>query len=300
MVKKKDKVVQYEAPTAKAVVSSQYSFTAKAVQLTAFGGKSIHPRLKSWFSAFADKSIRVYYHPDLHGGGMDFGQDFLKEVKEKFGKVDSLCEFACGPGFIGFSLLAHGLCKKLCLIDINPKAIKVCIKTIKANGIQDVCTTYVSDGLSEVPKKEKWDLVVSNPPMFNGTENAHKKDLLGIDPNWRIHKEFYKNVHKHLNQDGSALFVESLNGSNGKFWKKMIVEAGLEFVGSYQKKQNLLKLLKKLVKIILAINLDDIKNNFKIYQKNKDISALTSKIYSTYFVWSKKADRSKTWDKKVK
>src|SRR3990167_6762042 len=97
----------------------------------------------SSFKVIKYGNIKVFYLPELHGGGMDFGQDYLPVVRKLFGKVDYVCEFASGPGFIGFSLLANDLCKKLCLVDINPLAIKCCKKTIEANNLGKVVTTYV-------------------------------------------------------------------------------------------------------------------------------------------------------------
>lgn len=243
---------------------------------------------KNQYKTVQYKNIKVYFLRSLHGGGMDFGQDFIKEVKEKFGKVDSLCEFACGPGFIGFSLLAHGLCKKLCLIDVNPQAIECCKKTIKSNGLGRMVNIYTSDVLKNIPKNEKWDLVVSNPPMFNGTQEAYKKDIIGIDPGWRIHKAFYKDVSRHLNKNGAVLFVESLIGSDQNLWKKMIKSSRLKYIEAYQQKQSVFKLLKRAVKIIFAIRLNDIKSNFKVYKQHKNIKYLTIKLYSSYFVLFKK------------
>ena len=83
-------------------------------------------------------------------------------VKKLIGKVSRICEFGSGPGFIGFSLLSNGLCDSLCLIDINPEAVKLCKKTIQENKLESKVSIYLSDGLSNIPSSEKWDLVVSN------------------------------------------------------------------------------------------------------------------------------------------
>lgn len=63
-------------------------------------------------------SIDVYFKQNLRGGGDIFGQDYLRIVKQ-LGKVNRLFEWCSGPGFIGFSLLANGMCDSLCLADIN-------------------------------------------------------------------------------------------------------------------------------------------------------------------------------------
>ena len=83
------------------------------------------------------RHISVRFLDNLDGGGRNFGQDFIPIVKKLFVKVNRICEFAAGPGFIGFSLLAHGLCESVCLTDVNPEAIKICNKTIKENKLED-------------------------------------------------------------------------------------------------------------------------------------------------------------------
>src|SRR6266705_172000 len=81
-------------------------------------------------------SIDVYYLSRLDGGGLTFGQEFVSVVRERFGRVDRVFEFCSGPGFIGFSLLAHGLCRSLCLSDINPEAVLAGRDTVRRNRLE--------------------------------------------------------------------------------------------------------------------------------------------------------------------
>ena len=187
--------------------------------------------------------ISVIYTDDTRGGGETGGQDFIPIVKDIFGTVSRICEFACGPGFIGFSLLAQGLCESLCLIDVNPKAVKICHETIKKNKLENKVSVYLSDGLSNIPSSEKWDLVVSNPPQFvNYDDWTPIETLRSIDPNWNIHKQFYANVEKFLNPDGYVLFQENVGGNMmsrvvelvlPKIHTKIITESNLEVVDCF-------------------------------------------------------------------
>lgn len=179
------------------------------------------------------QNIDVSYVPHLDGGGRSFGQDFVPVVKTLFGKVGRICEFACGPGFIGFSLLAHGLCETLCLIDVNPEAIEICRRTIRENGLENRVSTYVSDALDNIPKHEKWDLVVSNPPHLNGSVEERGEDLRIIDPNWLVHEKFYKQASHFLSRNGSILFVENVKGSDPRQWRKLIEQSGLHFAKNF-------------------------------------------------------------------
>ncbi len=170
--------------------------------------------------------IKVFFDPKLDGGGRGFGQDYIPFLKKSFpAGIDTVCEFGCGPGFIGFSILAHGICKNLVLIDINPEAVKVCEKTIAENKLANA-RVYLSDGLSKIPESEKWDLVVSNPPHFDGTQEQRKNDIRTFDPGWVIHKQFYKDVGKHLTENGLVIFQENTDGSTPDTFKRMVEENG--------------------------------------------------------------------------
>lgn len=235
--------------------------------------------------------LKIYYLPALDGGGRDFVHDYQKLVKQLFGKVDKVCEFASGCGFIGFSLLASGLCQKLCLIDVNPQAIKCCIKTIKSNGLKNV-TAYVCDVFDKIPKDAKWDLVVGNPPHFNGTLKEYQRNKILIDPGWRIHKEFYKGISRFLSNKGSVLLVENFKGSSPKIWQKIINKNHLSFVKTILPKRNFLQKFKEIIRIIYSLKWQDFKNAFSFYKtrqrKIKNYKILTQMFSPHYYVWSKK------------
>lgn len=238
--------------------------------------------IKNW-KIIQYKKIKVYYLETLDGGGMYFVNDYIGAVRKMFGKVDRLCEFASGPGFIGFSLLANGLCKQLSLIDVNPLAIECCLQTIRANGLEKVVKTYVSDGFAKIPKKGKWDLVVSNPPHFSGTLKMHDRDMIKIDPGWTIHQKFYKGVSGHLANGGSVLFVENYKGSNPQMWIRMIEKEGLFIVKTFNQSRSLFYLLRNLQSLILSLRLANTIGKLK-----KNYAKPSKAIYPHYFVWSKK------------
>jgi len=185
----------------------------------------------------------VSYNGFLAFGGHSFGQDFVPVVKDIFVKVPRICEFCCGAGHIGFSLLANGLCESLCLIDINPEAVKMCKKTIEENKLEDRVSVYLSDGLSNIPPSEKWDLVVSNPPNANHLWEKNKGTMTAarylrvVDPNWNIHRQFYADVGKFLKPKGSVLFVENIEANMPWFHSEMIIKNGLELVDIFWHKK---------------------------------------------------------------
>jgi 16S rRNA G1207 methylase RsmC len=133
-----------------------------------------------------------------------------------------LFEFCAGPGYIGYSLLAHGFCKHLTLADVNPVAVRAAQRTADFNGIAHRVTVYLSDGLDQIPANEKWDLVVGNPPHFlewNG-------ELRCEDTDWQLHKMFYARVKRFLNPGGWVILQENALGSSAEVFIPMIREAG--------------------------------------------------------------------------
>jgi spermidine synthase len=176
--------------------------------------------------------IRVSYDANLDGGGMTFGQLYVDYLTNRLGKVGHAFEYCAGPGFIGFSLLAHGVCDRLTLADINPDAVAACQRTIENNGLQDRVRVYLSDGLDDIPQSERWDLVVSNPPHWCGTE-PWQKDLRLVDPDFIVHKKLYRDVAKHLTPGGKVIIQENGLATRSTDFDDMIREHGLNVVEVY-------------------------------------------------------------------
>lgn len=176
-------------------------------------------------------NIKVVYRDHLDGGGSGFGQQYIPVIKEKIGRVNHVFEFCSGPGFIGFSLLANNLCEKLTLADINSEAVEVCKETIKNNNLESKVFVYTSDCLDNIPETEKWDLVVGNPPhWFCADENQYKKDIRSFDPDFRIHKKFYRDIRRFLKPDGSVLLQENGMATTVDDFREMIEQNGLKIV----------------------------------------------------------------------
>lgn len=173
--------------------------------------------------------IDVHYKKHLDGGGTYFGQDFIPLLKNwGVPKQQRAFEWCAGPGFIGLSMMANGLCETLCLADINPEAVEACQRTVTANGIASRVSVYESDNLKNIPSTEQWDLVVSNPPHFDNGYFEH--ELRAHDPGWQLHRGFLQDVGKFLKPDGVVVLQENNNGSTAATFQPMIEEAGLKTV----------------------------------------------------------------------
>jgi hypothetical protein len=184
-------------------------------------------RIKPWRTK-SFGGIRVHYMKHLDGGGSTFGQDYIPLLREwGVPKQGRAFEWCSGPGFIGFSLLGHGLCETLCLADINPQAVEACRRTIERNKLGTRVAVYHSNNLAGIPATEKWDLVVSNPPHF---VDFLIGDLRGHDPDWSVHRGFYAAVGSHLNAGGVLVIQENNRGSTAETFRPMIEASGLAII----------------------------------------------------------------------
>ena len=174
------------------------------------------------------QGVRVSYKPHLDGGGSTFGQDFVPLLRKRgMPKVGRAFEWCAGPGFIGFSLLAHGLCETLCLADVNPEAVAACQRTIRRNSLESKVAVHRSDNLSGIPASEQWDLVVSNPPHF---VDSGIGQLRYHDPDWSVHRGFFGSIARYLKPGGVVVLQENNAGSTPATFEPMIAEAGLRIV----------------------------------------------------------------------
>jgi Methyltransferase small domain len=172
--------------------------------------------------------IGISYREELDGGGTVFGQDFISFFTARgMPKQKRIFEWCSGPGFISFSLLGHGFCETLCLSDINPDAMASCERTIRVNKLGDRVSVFQSDNLKNIPRSEKWDAVVSNPPHF---ADQHEGELRAHDPDWRIHREFFETIGEFLTAGGIVVLQENNRGSTVETFRHMIDQSGLEIV----------------------------------------------------------------------
>jgi hypothetical protein len=180
--------------------------------------------------------LTVCHAEELDGGGTAFGQQYVYMVRNLFGQVGRVFEWCSGPGYIGYSLLANGLCDSLCLADVNPLAVDAASRTAKLNGIEDKVSVYLSDNLDDIPPSEKWDLVVGNPPHFKEESGNHifpdAYKLRTVVENWRLHRRFYSAVKEHLAPQGAILLQENSIASCAEDFVPMIVGGGLSYLGT--------------------------------------------------------------------
>lgn len=181
--------------------------------------------------------LDVFYTNETNGGGDFLALEYMQVVKEWYNKVDSVLEWCSGPGFIGYSFLATGLCDKVAFNDMYEPAIVELKKTRDYNKLEQV-EIHQGSTLENI-KDVQYDLVVGNPPHWKDVESAsnslgfdvtqfkHIEDIL-VDKDWAAHKSFYNNVKKLLRPDGKILLQENGFGSTPKDFEKIVTDAGLK------------------------------------------------------------------------
>ena len=124
-------------------------------------------------------------------------------------------EMCSGPGFMGFHLLSKGYCNELYLVDINRENLKHINETRRLNDINNVKFIH-SNGFGRIKKGDEVDTIISNPPHFKTLRpegyRFDNEKLLSLDEDMNFHKEFFKNVRKHLSKDGVIILVENCDG----------------------------------------------------------------------------------------
>lgn len=167
----------------------------------------------------------VFDRPEMDGGGLVYAQDFPRLVLELgIGRQARLCEFAAGPGYIGYLLLANGFCEHLTLLDVDRPAIEAAEFTARYNRVQDRVTACVTDGLDQVPASESWGLVVANPPQLPHAGQDERTRIV-VDEGWTLHRKFYRSIRKHMQPGGHVIFIENGPAPENSIFREMI-EAG--------------------------------------------------------------------------
>lgn len=182
------------------------------------------------FLTSGPNQYRVQYDSWMDGGGTWFGQEYVDVIKQRYpGPFERCYEWCAGPGYIGFSLLDHGLCESLCLSDVYDEAIARAQETAVVNKLNNV-SAYVTGTVAGLPDREKFDLVVANPPHFLQCPGDDNYQRIAVDQNWAAHHEFFSNIGKHLQPGAVILLQENQAGSlnREKDFEQFIDDAGLK------------------------------------------------------------------------
>lgn len=201
--------------------------------------------------------LDVYYTNETNGGGNAFAEDYCNAVDGLFPDrtFENALEWCSGPGFIGLAMLATGICKRITLNDLHQPALDMAeITKLKNPLYTDKISIYPGSTLANIPKSEKFDLVVANPPHYlskffasrslgfdkMGIQiSGHQEEIL-VDQDWQAHTMFYNEIKKRLTPNGIIVIQENQSGSHhrtGSF--NMIIEnAGLKIIRDFNSEEH--------------------------------------------------------------
>jgi methylase of polypeptide subunit release factors len=159
---------------------------------------------------------KIYWTDEIDGCGNTMIDDFLDAT----------------------SFITEDKTEKITLSDVWEPNKPAVLQTILENNLDQKAHFVLSDNFKSIPE-QTFDLIVANPPHFNGDpyvahydEPRKYKDL-----DWSIHKNFFDNVGNYLTQDGVIILAENVWGSNPDTFKDMITKNNLKITHHFPSKQ---------------------------------------------------------------
>jgi len=86
-------------------------------------------------------------------------------------KVASVLDLGCGYGVIGIIIADMLRPKRVVMVDVEPRAVSLTKKNARDMRLANV-STFKSDVCSAVDPGERFDLIVTNPPIKSGRETV--------------------------------------------------------------------------------------------------------------------------------
>jgi len=121
----------------------------------------------------------------------------------------SVLDIGTGSGIQGINASLHGA-KRIVCTDLNKEALKNAEENVKSLGLKGF--DFRQGNLFEPIRKEKFDLIIFNPPYVPSEEKKFK-DLDGGKRGREVLDLFLEGFENHLEKGGKCFFLQSsLNG----------------------------------------------------------------------------------------
>jgi len=104
-------------------------------------------------------------------GGVDYGSRTLIEAME-VPVTAQVLDVGCGYGPIGLTAAKLAAQGRVTMIDVNGRAVELARENARNNKIDNV-TILESDLFSALDENERYDVVLTNPPIRAGKEVVH-------------------------------------------------------------------------------------------------------------------------------
>ena len=125
------------------------------------------------------------------------------QIAEKI-NAKKILDLCTGSGAIAISLAKYIKNSQITAADISHKALEIAEKNAKNNEVDKQIAFLYSDLLQEIPK-EKYDMIVSNPPYIqralikNLEEEVQKEPQIALDGGWDG-LDFYRKIIKQADE----------------------------------------------------------------------------------------------------
>jgi len=152
---------------------------------------------KNWEMNYAGSTIKIMSYPGVFAHGrLDEGTALLLDTLAAMELKGDVLDFACGAGLVGAFIAARHPGTSVTLLDTSALALRACKETLEANNLDG--SVLASDGLSEI--NERFDLVVSNPPIHAGVKTDNR---LGI--------RLLESVREYIRPGGRLIMVANVH-----------------------------------------------------------------------------------------
>ena len=122
---------------------------------------------------------------------VDIATNFMLNVLIKENINGNVLDVGCGYGVIGITLKTFFKDIKVTMLDINERALGLAQKGVKLNKLDNV-KIIESDGFAAIKEEEKFDVIVTNPPIRAGKHVIY---------------QMYEDSFKHLKSGGAFYLV---------------------------------------------------------------------------------------------
>ena len=143
---------------------------------------------------------------------LDRGTQILLKYLEVKESVKTCLDLGCGYGSIGVYINKRYNIS-VDMVDINQRAIDLSIENVTLNNAE--ANVFKSDGFINV--KDKYDLIITNPPIRVGKEIIYK---------------FFEDAKSYLNNNGSlVLVINKKHGAESAIKFLKTIYSGIEILG---------------------------------------------------------------------
>lgn len=144
-------------------------------------------------------------------------EEVIKVAKKT--KAKKILDLCTGSGAIAISLAKYIENSQIVASDISDKALKIAIKNAKINEVENQIYFLRSDLFQKVPK-EKFDIIVSNPPYVKRQDvkklakDVQKEPIQALDGGWDgldFYRKIVTNASDYLKYKGYLFFEIGYN-----------------------------------------------------------------------------------------